>query len=271
MRSPAYAVLFASLGLLALGDRFVAAQDAYPSRTVTLTIGFAAGGNGDIIARIVAEGLTPRLGQTVVVENRARQPAATSRPRGSPSCRQTATQLIAQTGGHAVSGAIYKSLPFDPVDDFQMISTVGYQSFMIAVRADNPIKTVADLVAAAKAAARQAHLLVGRRRLDAASRRRMVRRADRRADDACAVSQRQRDHDRPARRPDRRGVRHHHGGRPAVPRRQGPRARRHQRHALVEHAGRRAGRRCRAGLRRAHLGRHRGAEGAAGAGPEAAQ
>ena len=70
MRSPTYAVLFASLGLLALGYRFVAAQDAYPSRTVTLTIGFAAGGNGDIIARIVAEGLTPRLGQPVVVEPR---------------------------------------------------------------------------------------------------------------------------------------------------------------------------------------------------------
>ena len=51
-----------------------------------------------------------------------------------------------------MSGALYKSLPFDPVDDFQMISTFGYQSFMIAVRADNPIKTVADLIAAAKAA-----------------------------------------------------------------------------------------------------------------------
>ena len=90
MRSPTYAVLFASLGLLALGYRFVAAQDAYPSRTVTLTIGFAAGGNGDIIARIVAEGLTPRLGQPVVVENRARRRRQHRvRPRRS-SCRQTA-------------------------------------------------------------------------------------------------------------------------------------------------------------------------------------
>ena len=70
MRSPTYAVLFASLGLFAVGYRFVAAQDAYPSRTVTLTIGFAAGGNGDIISRIVAEGLTPRLGQPVIVEPR---------------------------------------------------------------------------------------------------------------------------------------------------------------------------------------------------------
>jgi tripartite-type tricarboxylate transporter receptor subunit TctC len=150
MRSPTYAVLFASLGLLALGYRCVAAQDAYPSRTVTLSTGFAAGGNVDITARIVAEGLSPRLGQPVVVEPRpgAGGNTASARLAKSPPDGYT---LIALTGGHAVSGAIYKSLPFDPVDDFQMISIVGYQSFMIAVRADSPIKTVADLVATAKA------------------------------------------------------------------------------------------------------------------------
>src|SRR4051812_20290414 len=127
MRSPTCAVLFASLGLLALGYRSVAAQDAYPNRSVTLAVGFAAGGNGDIIARIVAEGLTARLGQPVVVENRAGSGGniASARVAKLPS---DGYQLIAQTGGHAVSGAIYKALPFDPVDDFQMISTVGYQS-----------------------------------------------------------------------------------------------------------------------------------------------
>ena len=52
MRSRAYAVLFASLGLVALIYDFVVAQDAYPNRTVTLSVGFAAGGNGDIIAQI---------------------------------------------------------------------------------------------------------------------------------------------------------------------------------------------------------------------------
>ena len=125
----------ATFGLFALGCNLAPAQDNYPNRTVTLTIGFAAGGNGDIITRIVAEGLSPRLGQPVVVEQR---PGA---------------------GGNNASARIakvppdgYKALPFDPIDDFQMISTVGYQSFMIAVRADSPIKTVADLVATAKAA-----------------------------------------------------------------------------------------------------------------------
>ena len=141
----------AALGLLVLGCQLADAQEIYPNRSVTLTTGFAAGGNVDIIARIVAEGLSPRLGQPVIVEPRpgAGGNNASARLVKSPPDGYT---LIALTGGHAVSGAIYKSLPFDPVDDFQMISTVGYQSFMIAVRADNPIKTVADLVAAAKAA-----------------------------------------------------------------------------------------------------------------------
>jgi tripartite-type tricarboxylate transporter receptor subunit TctC len=143
--------LFSILGLLALGGHFAGAQEAYPNRSVTLTIGFAAGGNGDIIARIVAEGLTPRLGQPVIVEPRPGAGGNTASSRVA-KLAPDGYSLIALTGGHAVSGALYKALPFDPVEDFQMISTVGYQSFMIAVRADNPIKTIADLVAAAKAA-----------------------------------------------------------------------------------------------------------------------
>ena len=142
-------ILFAALGILAL-DHVAAAQEIYPSRSITLTIGFAAGGNGDIITRIVADGLSPRLGQPVVVEQRpgAGGNNASARVAKLPP---DGYQLISLTGGHAVSGALYKSLPFDPVDDFQMISTVGYQSFMIAVRADSKVRSVADLVATAKA------------------------------------------------------------------------------------------------------------------------
>ena len=79
-----------------------------------------------------------------------------------------------------MSGAIYKALAVRPVEDFQMISTVGYQFFHGRGPADSPIKTVADLVAAAKAAPGKLTYSSGRRRLDPASRRRMVQLADRR-------------------------------------------------------------------------------------------
>ena len=127
------------------------AQEAYPARTITLMHGFGAGGNGDTISRIVAEPLSQRLGKQVIVEARpgAGGNIASDRVAKSPADGYT---LIMLTGGHAVSGALYKKLPFDPVDDFQMLSTVGYLAFLIAVRADSPHKTLADLIAAAKAA-----------------------------------------------------------------------------------------------------------------------
>jgi tripartite-type tricarboxylate transporter receptor subunit TctC len=59
--------------------------------------------------------------------------------------------LITLTSAHAVSAGIYKQLPFDPVESFQFISTYGYQALLVAVRKDSPIKTMADLIAAAKA------------------------------------------------------------------------------------------------------------------------
>jgi tripartite-type tricarboxylate transporter receptor subunit TctC len=126
------------------------AQQPYPTRPITLTHGFAAGGNADVISRVVGDALSKRLGQPVVIEprpgaggNTASQRLTTSPPDGYT--------LITLTSAHAVSAAIYKSLPFDPVEGFQFISTVGYQALIVAVRADSPIKTMADLIAAAKA------------------------------------------------------------------------------------------------------------------------
>ncbi len=131
---------------LALGAQ---AQE-YPTRPLLLTHGFAAGGNGDIISRVFAEGLSTRLKQPVVVEPRpgAGGNTASARLLQSPSDGYT---LLTLTGGHAVSAALYKSLPFNPIDDFQMISTYGYFAFLIAVRQDKPIATIADLIKAAKA------------------------------------------------------------------------------------------------------------------------
>lgn len=126
------------------------AQDGYPSRSVSLVQGFAAGGNGDTIARIVAEPLAARLSQPVVVEGRTGaggNNASAAVARAAPDGHT----LILFTGGHAVSAALYKSLPFEPVEDFQMLSTVGFAAFVIAVRKDSPISSLQSLIAAAKA------------------------------------------------------------------------------------------------------------------------
>src|ERR1700760_4025917 len=112
------AVVAAAVSLCAFAGQTARADD-YPARPVTLVHGFGAGGNADAIARIVGEGLSRRLGKPGVIQARtgaggniASDHVAKATPDGYT--------LIMLTGGHATSAALSKSLPFDPVGDFQM-------------------------------------------------------------------------------------------------------------------------------------------------------
>jgi tripartite-type tricarboxylate transporter receptor subunit TctC len=143
----ACAVLWVSLA----GNISAVAQDTYPSRPITLTHGFIAGGNSDVVSRIVGEAISSRLGQPIVIEPRPGAGGNTAASRLAKSDPDGYT-LITLPGSHAVSPAIFKALPFDPVEDFHYISLYGYQAFMFGVRSESAIKTVADLIEAAKAA-----------------------------------------------------------------------------------------------------------------------
>src|SRR5262245_65004433 len=99
------------------------AQD-WPTRPIRLIVGFGAGGGTDIAARIVAQPLTEILGQAVVVENRvgaggitAANAVATAPPDGHT--------MLMMSNAHAIAPVIYKSVPYDSVKDFEMISMVG--------------------------------------------------------------------------------------------------------------------------------------------------
>jgi tripartite-type tricarboxylate transporter receptor subunit TctC len=138
-----YSTLVVAIPTLVMG------QD-YPQRPIQLVHGFGAGGNADTIARIIAAPLAEALGKPVVVEpktgaggNIASDYVAKARPEGYA--------LVLLTGGHAVSAGLYRSLPFDPVEDFAMVSTVAFFPFVIAVRQDHAFRSLADLLAAAKA------------------------------------------------------------------------------------------------------------------------
>lgn len=126
------------------------AQQNYPSRPIRILHGFAPGGAADTLSRVMADGLQKKLGQPVIVEakqgaggNIAADAVAKAAPDGYT--------LGLVTGGHAISAATYKSLTFKPVDDFDMISTLIYYALVVAVKADNPAKTLGDLLAEAKA------------------------------------------------------------------------------------------------------------------------
>jgi len=125
------------------------AQAAFPNRTIQLTHGFGAGGNADVVARLVALKLQDLLKQSVVVDIKsgAGGSIATHHVAKAPP---DGYNLVMLTGAHTVSAALRKALPYDPVKDFAFISTVSSFPFVVAVRAEHPAKTLADLLALAK-------------------------------------------------------------------------------------------------------------------------
>jgi tripartite-type tricarboxylate transporter receptor subunit TctC len=148
MRVKLAAVLCAAaLGLTLVGAD---AQETYPTHPILLTHGNTPGSNSDVMARIIADPLAARLGQPVIVESRpgAGQTLAFGRiASGTPD----GYTLIMMHSGHPIAGAMYKSLKYDTVTDFQMLGTVILYPFVLAVRQDHPLKSMADLIAYAKA------------------------------------------------------------------------------------------------------------------------
>jgi tripartite-type tricarboxylate transporter receptor subunit TctC len=126
------------------------AQAKFPDRPVRIILPFGAGGVADVTARIVADRLSDLLGQRFVVEN---MPGAggIQAARAVLSAPPDGTTFGLVSNGTAVSAATFSALPFDPVRDFEMVSTIGTFDLVFAVNDASPFKTVADFIAAAKA------------------------------------------------------------------------------------------------------------------------
>ncbi len=140
------AILVVLSGLFSVSE---AHADNYPSRPIRLLHGFAAGGAADTLSRIIADGLSKRLGQPVVVEakpgaggNIAADAVAKSEPDGYT--------IGLVTGAHAISAVTYKQLNYQPTESFAMISTVVYYALVVAVRSDSAAKTLGELIAMAR-------------------------------------------------------------------------------------------------------------------------
>jgi putative tricarboxylic transport membrane protein len=149
-------LLFRTAGLLiafAIGAASVApasAQAPYPIRPIRIVVPFGPGGFADITVRLLAQKLTERAGAQVVIENR---PGA-----GGVVAATTVTwaepdgyTLFVFSSGIALSKSLLKSMPFDPVTAFAPISTMALFDLLLLVRADSPLHTLKDALAAARA------------------------------------------------------------------------------------------------------------------------
>jgi tripartite-type tricarboxylate transporter receptor subunit TctC len=144
IRSLAAAVVLLIAGGLAW------AQGGFPSRPVHLFVPFPPGGAVDIVARTLGDELARRWNGTIVVENRpgaggviATEAAAKAPPDGYT--------LIVVATGHALNPHLYAKLPYDSFSDFTPITLIGTSPNMLLVRSDSPYKSLADLIAAARA------------------------------------------------------------------------------------------------------------------------
>jgi tripartite-type tricarboxylate transporter receptor subunit TctC len=145
------ALATAALGAVPAAARAQGAGDPWPSRPVKLLVGFAPGGSSDVVARLLAQRLSPLLGQPVVVENR---PGAGGRVAAEAVSRGPADGYtwVLLPSGHASQAAMLKSMPYDPVDGFSWIGTATVYPMYIGVAPESPIRSLRDLVDRAKAA-----------------------------------------------------------------------------------------------------------------------
>jgi tripartite-type tricarboxylate transporter receptor subunit TctC len=134
---------------------------SYPSRPTHLVVGFPIGGPADLVARVAAQHLTERFGQPVVVDN---HPGAT----GTIAAEQVAraapdgyTMFMATQPTNAVAPYMYAKVGYDPLKDFATVVRVGHSPLLIAVHPAMPVRSIGDLIAAAKARPGQINFATG--------------------------------------------------------------------------------------------------------------
>ena len=125
------------------------AETPYPTRPVRVIIPFGPGGFADITMRLVGQQLSERIGQQVVIENR---PSAGGIVAGSAvtAAQPDGYTLFVLSSGIALSKALLKTMPFDPGTAFVPVSTLALFDLLVLVKADSPMQTINDALAAAK-------------------------------------------------------------------------------------------------------------------------
>lgn len=123
----------------------------FPARPVKILVPQTTGGASDALARIMAQKLSEKWGQPVVVENKPGAGGNLGMEAVANSPADGYTLLMSYVGTHAINGALYKKLPFDPEKDFSPVATVATLPFVMVARNGAPYRTIPELVTAAKA------------------------------------------------------------------------------------------------------------------------
>jgi tripartite-type tricarboxylate transporter receptor subunit TctC len=139
------------LGAVLLAFAGPALAQAYPAKPVKIIVPFTAGSATDILARVVGEHFSRTLGQPFVIENKAGAGGIVGTEQAKSAAPDGYTLIAAGSGPFGINPGVYKSLPYDPIRDFELIGNIVLTPQVLVVGAQTPYRTVKDFVADAKA------------------------------------------------------------------------------------------------------------------------
>jgi tripartite-type tricarboxylate transporter receptor subunit TctC len=146
-----YRVALAALCLNVFARAPAHAQAEYPNRPIRIVVGFTPGGGNDIIARVFGQKLSESLGQPVIIENKPGAGAILATEYVARSAPDGYTLLVGASGAMVINPAVYEKLNYDTMRDFKAVSALGSFPLILIVNTKSPFKSLADLVAYAKA------------------------------------------------------------------------------------------------------------------------
>jgi tripartite-type tricarboxylate transporter receptor subunit TctC len=141
-------VSIAGLGVLQTHAR---AQLAFPTRPITMVVGWPAGGSADNVARLVGVQMSKVLGQQIVIDNRAGAAGNIATEQVARAGADGYTIMLATIASHGWNSELYSTLKYKPIEDFAPVGLINTSPGTLLVSANSPYKTVQDLIGAAKA------------------------------------------------------------------------------------------------------------------------
>jgi len=123
--------------------------ESWPNRPITFLTGYAPGGSTDTVARIVADGLSRRLGQSVFVELKSGAAGTLASAQVAHAAPNGYTWLVIASG-FATTAATYRKLPFRPIEDFSIVGMLTEFPLVLATHRDHPVRTMSELISVAR-------------------------------------------------------------------------------------------------------------------------
>ena len=148
---PRRAALLCGLAAALAAPAIASAQEAYPSKPITIVVGYPPGGSTDLTGRTVATELSNKLGVPVVVENVGGAGGAIGAQKVAGAAPDGYTLLVGTNGALAINSLLYPNMPFDPLKDFEPVSGFVTSPQILFVNAAVPARSLQELIALAKA------------------------------------------------------------------------------------------------------------------------